>query len=177
MCWTSFTSGEECNVGSGVTADILKCISISYEQVDKKLNREYIALSSKIDPPHKGLLVEGERAWARYKNAYCAAVFDSIFPGEEAGIEKESCLVSMASSRLMELIYIDTGVHNGGFFNALALNAKVSSKTRDEILKQIIEQKARPEESLYFEKNCKLTGILYKEEVRMCHARMRFRDM
>ena len=177
VCWTSFSLGEECNAGSSVTDDILKCISISYENVDKRLNGEYVALSLKIDPSYKGLLVEGERAWIKYRDTYCAVVFDSIFPGEEAGLEKESCMVSMTSSRLMELIYIDTGVYNDGFFGALALNTKVSSKSRDEILGYILEREARLEESLYFEKNCKLTGLLYKEDGRICHARMRFRDM
>lgn len=175
--WSSLTLGGGCDPSSIVTSDILACVTLSHDAVDKKLNNQYKALMRNADPSHKKLLVNSQRAWIKYRDARCEETYDSISPGEEAGIERVSCRASMTSSRLTELNYIETGVPNGSFYGSLSMLIKLSSKERDEIIDYINDGAVISEGVEYLKKNCELTGLLYQENRRTCNARVRLQDM
>lgn len=170
-------ANSDCNSTSPVTREILECATSSYKRVDKKLNQQYGILASDPKFPNKNLLLEGERAWIRYRDSHCNNVYDSVYPGDEAGIEKVGCLITLTSSRLVELVYLETGTNGDGFYNALSIMSSVSSKTREEILSYIESMDQYPEEAEYYEKNCELTGLIHAEEGKLCRARMKFQGM
>ena len=173
LIWSSLTLGADCNSPSMVSNDILACVTISYKEIDKKLNDQYKFLKLNDDPSNKKLLVNSERAWIKYRDARCNEVYELVYPGKEAEIERVSCQASMASSRLTELIYIETGVFNDNFDSSLSMLARVSSKGRDEIIDYINGEAVIPEGAEYFKRNCELTEFLYQENSRACSARMR----
>lgn len=177
MAWPLLAIGEGCQPSSMITNDILECVNASYVAMDKKLNNQYKVLVLNTEPSLKKLVVNSQRAWLTYRDAHCDAVYESVSPGEEAGIERVSCLASMTSSRLTEMIYIETGVLNGSFYSSLSVMSKFSSKKRNEIIDFINGEILVPEGVEYFRKNCELTEFLYKENVQSCNARIKIQDI
>ncbi|MGF6091826.1 lysozyme inhibitor LprI family protein [Pseudomonas sp. 18173] len=176
--WVSSTfAGGDCNKNSVITKDIFQCADASYKKIDKKLNEQYSMLIADPKFLNRDLLLEGERAWIRYRDVYCANIYESIFPGEEAGIEKIACLTALTSSRLVELLYLDTGVSGDGFYSSLSVMSKISSMTREEIFSYIESVEKYPEELDYYKKNCELTSAIYAEEEKICRVRMKFQAM
>lgn len=167
----------DCDKASLITRDIFQCANIQYERIDKKLNEQYSTTRDSLGLPNKNFLLEGERAWVKYRDSHCNNIYNSIFPGEEAGIEKIGCLIALTSSRLVELLYLDTGSIGDGFYNSLSLTSSLSSKTRDQILLHIERSESTPKESEYYRKNCELTKIIHAEDGRLCRARMKFQSM
>ena len=173
---SSFADGS-CNKNSFITKDILQCADVVYKKVDKKLNDQYSALVTDPKFLHGDLLLDGERAWIRYRDVYCENVYDSILPGEEAGIERMACLASLATSRLMELLYLDIGISGDGFYSSLSIVGGVSSMAREEVFSRIESLEKSPEETEYYKKNCELTNAIHSEEERICRIRMKFQAM
>ncbi|WP_448124646.1 lysozyme inhibitor LprI family protein [Pseudomonas veronii] len=172
----AFASGD-CDKASTKTRDIFQCVNHLYEKVDKKLNEQYSTMLASHGLSNKNLLREGERAWIKFRDSHCIYIYESALPGEEAGIEKMGCLISLTSSRLVELLYLDTGANGDSFYNSLSLMSSIFSKNRDEILSYIENVESPPEETEYYKKNCELTGIIYAENERLCRARMKFQSM
>ncbi|MBV7476782.1 lysozyme inhibitor LprI family protein [Pseudomonas sp. PDM31] len=173
--WISpaFADGN-CNKNSFVTKDILQCADVAYKKIDKKLTEQYSAMVANSEFSHENLLLDSERAWIQYKAVHCENVYVSVSPGEEAEIEKVACLTSLTVSRVMELLYLDTGVNADGFYNALSVMAGASSVTREKIFSHIENLTSSPEEARYYRKNCELVGTIHAEEERICQIRMKF---
>lgn len=176
--WVSQTlANADCNQNSQITRDILRCANSSYARVDKKLNDQYRGLVADSEFSNKKLLLEGERAWVKYRDSNCNDIYESISPGEEAEIEKVGCLISLTSSRLMELVYLETGAIGDGFYSSLSIMSRITSKTRGELLAYVESLYQHPEESEYYKKNCELTSLVFAEEERLCRVRMKFQSM
>jgi uncharacterized protein YecT (DUF1311 family) len=173
---STFANGD-CNKNSVITKDIFQCADASYKKIDQKLNEQYSMLIANPKFLNRDLLLEGERAWIRYRDVYCANVYESIFPGEEAGIERVACLISLTSSRLVELLYLDTGVIGDGFYSSISVMSRVSSMTREEIFSYIESVEKYPEEIDYYKKNCELTSAIHAEVEENCRVRMKFQAM
>jgi len=166
-----------CDYTSTITKDIMECATQQYEKVDKNLNEQYSKMAAPHGFPDRGALLTSERAWVKYRDAYCKNIRESTLPGEEAEIEKLGCLISLTSSRLVELFNLDTGVSGDGFYKTLSFTSTIFSKNRDEILLYIESLKKLPEEVDYYEKNCDLTRMVHGEDERLCRARLKFQSM
>lgn len=178
MYWASLANADsDCNPNSSLTREILKCATASYKRIDEKLNEQYRILVSSPQFVNKKLLLEGERAWIKYRDFNCSSAYGSFSLGEESEIEKVGCLVSLTSSRLVELIYLEIGTVGDGFYSSLSIIGGISSRTREEVLSYIEAYDCSPEEVGYYEKNCELTEVVYAEEKRSCLARMKFQAM
>ena len=176
--WASMASADEiCSLDRNSNEDILKCASLSYKKTDKKLNEQYSSLISDPGFMNKRLLLEGQRAWIKYRDSNCQYRYNSISPGREADIEKYACLTSSTSSRLIELIYLDTGTVGDGFYKSISFISVYLNNTRESILAHFENMARHPAENEYFKKNCELTEMLFLEERRACLARMKFQDM
>ena len=169
-------AGSDCNPNSSATAEIVKCINSSYKLVDKKLHDQYRVLVSTHQFLNKKLLLEGERAWVRYKDSNCSAS-RSLFLGNESGVEELGCRISLTASRLVELIYRETGTVGDGFYSSLSVIGGISSKSREEIFSYIERLEHSSDEVEYYKKNCELTEIVHGEEARSCLVRMKFQNM
>lgn len=183
VCFFGFFWGSQifadtgCNVGSPVTRDILQCANFSYKKIDRKLNEQYRGLVADSGLSNKKLLLESERAWVNFRDNSCNGIYESISPGEEAEIEKVGCRISLTSSRLMELVYLETGAIGDGFYSSLSIMSRITSKTREEILVHVESLYQHPDESEYYKKNCELTWLVFAEEERLCRVRLKFQSM
>lgn len=166
---------DNCDIKSLKTVDILECIKISQTKIDNKLNKQYQLLMNSPIFFHKPLLVDGERAWIDYRNSYCTNVFESVYPGKEAEIERANCIASTTSDRLAELIYIETGVMGGDFYGALDLITSIFPKERKIVISHVEAKVLSEEGSRYVRQNCKLTWSVNQEDVSDCSIRMRFK--
>lgn len=170
-------SAEKCRSESILTRDILNCISISNEIIDGLLNERYQAILSDRSFGEKDTLVAGERLWIRHRDSRCRDAFDSIYPGEEAEIERENCILSMNYSRVIELIYLASGVRD------LSLDrffAGVGGAERDQlhsIKRGLADRVVSIDGGKYFEKNCELALKLHEENISSCIERMKMQDL
>ncbi|WP_223465851.1 lysozyme inhibitor LprI family protein [Pseudomonas sp. GL-RE-26] len=152
MSWFSLANADsDCDSESTETKEILKCISDSYKRVDRKLNAQYKALVSNHQIQNKKLLLEGQRAWIKFRDSNCSDYRSSSLGGESK-IEEVGCLVSLTSSRLVELIYLETGTVGDGFYSLLSVTGGISSKTRDEIVSYVEDMDRTSDEIEYYKK-------------------------
>lgn len=170
-------ANDECDKASPITRDILQCLNNTHKKANKKLNEQYSTMIANFSQSNKKMLVEGERAWTKYRDSRCNYIYESVLPGEEAEIEKLACLNSLTSSRLVELLYLDTGAIADSFYSSLSVINRISSKSREEILIHIESLEDHPGELEYYKKNCELTAIMHAEDERLCRTRMRFQSM
>lgn len=164
-------AGEKCHSESMKTKDIVSCIQVSQEIIDGMLNDRYKVILGKSDFPYKETLVKGERLWVAYRGSKCRYVYDSISPGMEAEIERESCILSLTYSRLLELIYIESSVKD---VSLEKLARRAGWREKYESLDIGVMSS---DEEAYFAKNCELVGRLYGEEKNNCLKRMRIQNL
>ena len=65
----------------GVTVKLRECLGDEFERQDQELNRIYKALTPKLSPKNRQILLKSERAWIAYRDTTCE--FESS--GEEGG--------------------------------------------------------------------------------------------
>lgn len=175
---TSVASADEiCSLDKNSNEDILKCVSLAYKKTDKKLNEQYNSLISDPSFMNKRLLLEGQRAWIKYRDFNCQYRYNSISPGREADIERLACLTSSTSSRLIELFHFDTGSSGDGFYKSISFMSTYLNNTRESILAHFESMEHHPTEIEYFKKNCELTKLIFLEKKRACLARMKFQEI
>jgi uncharacterized protein YecT (DUF1311 family) len=167
---------NHCDMNDFSNPGIITCSQESFERIDKVLNEQYKFLIREMPVPLVAQLKSTQRDWVEFKEGYCGDVYDSVFPGREASIEKISCLQRATSSRLNELLYLRTGVIADGFHKAAAI---VSQKITDYNYQAAVEFLGERRNlgklwENYASKNCKVTQELYKEDYLLCMARMRF---
>lgn len=167
---------EVCKANSIVTSDILSCLEDDYKRIDEQLNSQYKITKERLGGTEKNLLAETETDWIRFKNLSCDYIYKSYSPGTESEIERMSCLTTLSSARLMELIYIDSGIMNDGFYTATSIAGNLSEKFKDEFLRRIKDKHNDTYEQGYFDKNCRLTERLHSEDFQLCMIRMQFQN-
>lgn len=119
----SANAQETCNHDSFTNPDLITCGQQSLEKVDAVLNEQYKTAMASLSPADKKQLIDVQRKWVRFKEAYCEDIYQSALPGAEAPIEKLACLARATNARLGELIYLQTGLPNDGFYKAASLMA------------------------------------------------------
>jgi uncharacterized protein YecT (DUF1311 family) len=174
---STLSANDHCALDDTTTGGILGCVTTSYERIDKKLNKQYLSLLSSPDFHNRKLLIKGQRSWIKYRDLQCDAIFNAINPGEEAEIEKVGCFASLTSSRLSELIYIETGISNDNFYTMLSMIGQDLSKTRSELLQHINDIAYRFEGFEYAKQNCELVNSIHREDLTLCEARIIYKDL
>ncbi|MGF6693683.1 uncharacterized protein YecT (DUF1311 family) [Metapseudomonas resinovorans] len=156
----------KCNPESVKAKDIMACIHMSHSIIDGMLNDRYSVILKKENFPYGSTLKEGERLWMAYRDSKCKYIYESIYPGMEAEVERESCLLSLTYSRLLELIYIESSVRD------TSLERLLMRTEWRERYDSLDAGTMGVEESAYFMKNCELVGALYGESKENCMKRM-----
>lgn len=167
---------NDCNRKASTNQEIIKCSQESFIKIDKAINEQYRFLIESYDEKQKKHLVETQRSWIKFKEKYCDDMYDSVYPGHEAPIDRLSCLTQITSTRFSELIFLRTGVISDGFYKAVSIVNKkftnydygqaVNIVGGDSNLGELWEN--------YIMRHCAMTLALYKEDSKMCVARMRF---
>lgn len=167
---------ETCNPDSFTNPDLIICGQQSFEKVDAVLNEQYKKTQTSLSPADKKQLTDVQRKWVRFKEAYCEDLYQAVLPGAEAPIEKLACLAQTTNARLGELIYLQTGLPNDGFYKAASLMA---GQDRESGLKASINllggsEFDDPIWKQYADGQCDMSFRLLRENLAYCAVRMRF---
>lgn len=165
-----------CNREASTNPEIIKCSQESFDKIDEAVNEQYRFLIERYDGKQKKGLIQTQRSWIKFKEKYCSDVYDSVYPGHEAPIDRLSCLTQITSTRFSELIYLRTGVISDGFYKAVSIVNKKFANYDYEQAVNIIGGDSNLGElwENYTMRHCAMTHALYKEDSKMCTARMRF---
>ncbi|QAU24625.1 DUF1311 domain-containing protein [Dyella sp. M7H15-1] len=169
-------AGVLCN---GKTTHALEeCAQSNFKLSDDQLNVFYKDFSSKLSRDQKALLVDAQREWIKYKESTCQAAYDATSPGEEAGIDKWTCLDEVTRARINELHYLDSGIGGDSFLHAVDVVAKLyEGGNRDRFIEKLSKQPASKDDQhwgAYVSKNCILAVQRLHEERNLCVARQNF---
>ncbi|MBA5981126.1 DUF1311 domain-containing protein [Pseudomonas sp. MD195_PC81_125] len=167
---------ETCNPDSFSNPDMIICGQQTFEKVDAMLNEQYKKALVGLAPADKKQLIDVQKKWVRFKEAYCEDIYQSVLPGAEAPIERLGCLVQTTNARLGELVALQTGLPLDGFYKAASA---IAGKDRDRDLAASIERLGgdefdNPLWKKYADGHCEMAGRLLREDVAYCAVRMRF---
>ncbi|MGE7958758.1 lysozyme inhibitor LprI family protein [Pseudomonas sp. NPDC089530] len=163
----------KCDANTTVNSGIIRCAQASHSKIDKILNEQYKALSDELSPDLKADLVSAQKSWIRLRDEQCN---DEESSGQEAPIERLSCLNQFTSFRVSEIVYLRTGVIGDGFYKAVSI---VNKKTTSMDYAKAVAYMGGDMDfgsgwSEYAEKNCMMTQKIYGEFTGRCLSRMRF---
>ena len=165
-----------CN--SKITRELEACARNNFELSDKKLNGAYRVLASKLQREDAQMLLTAQRAWVAYKEKTCQGAYDATSPGEEAGIDKWTCLDEITKTRSRELQYLESGAGLADFFHAAdVVSEYYENGSRNRFIAKLAEKallKDDPNWNLYVAENCKLAVSRFSEEKQDCMARKIF---
>ena len=129
---------------SNVTKELEACAKENFEDSDKNLNLAYNDLAEKLSATDKGILVRAEKEWLAYKESTCQSAFEITFPGEEAGIDKWTCLDQITRARTEEIQYLNAGIGALGFYKALDVVPKLyEAGSRDKFISKLTDAYAK----------------------------------
>jgi uncharacterized protein YecT (DUF1311 family) len=167
---------SHCDMNDISNSGIIFCSQESFDKIDRILNEQYILLIRETPALLAAELKRTQREWVAFKESYCTDVYESVFPGQEAPIEKLSCLRQITSFRVSELLYLRTGVISDGYPKAASVvrNANLF-RNRQEAIK-FMEGGSDPGEhwSSYARKNCAIAQRMHSEDIEKCMVRMKF---
>jgi len=88
-----------------------RCAGDAYERADKALNAEWAKVLAEFeDAEAKKLLLDGQRAWRKYRDAHCqAAAFENL-GGSIWPLINSGCLTSLTRERTQELADLIDGL-------------------------------------------------------------------
>ncbi|MCY1417922.1 hypothetical protein D3C76_430820 [compost metagenome] len=107
-----------------MASEVSEDVKVQYERIDAKRNEQYKLLIRNPEFPHKELLRDGSRAWIAYRDARCGKLDVALYAGTLAELAKERGLVFLTSSRVVELLYLDTGVNTDRFYRFVSVLVK-----------------------------------------------------
>lgn len=104
------------------TPEINACVQRKLEKADQVLNVIYGVvikeLSAGTDDPNtlfnderKRTLISAERAWAKFKDAQCAAAFALVSPGTAAPAIEGQCMIDLIHERIQFLRRVAEQIH------------------------------------------------------------------
>lgn len=110
VCTSHCVEASQSMCTGNITKELEACAKENFEYSDRNLNIAYNSLATRLSATDKGVLLRAEKEWLAYKDATCQGAFDAVFPGEEAGIDKWTCLDQITRARTEEIKYLNTGV-------------------------------------------------------------------
>lgn len=87
---------------SGVTVEMITCISAETKRQDVRLNENYNKLGSKLSANRKKALLEAQRAWIKFRDANCRFYYDPE-GGSSARVAADECVLNATADRVREL--------------------------------------------------------------------------
>ena len=163
---------------SNLTEVLEACAKENFEYSDRILNLTYNDLAAKLSPADKGVLIQAEKAWLAYKDSTCRRAYDATSPGEEAGIDKWTCLDQITRARTEEMQYLKAGIGALGFYKALDIVPKLyEGGSREKFISKLTDIFSKSDDKnwrLYVENNCKLAVAKVHEDKSICIARQAF---
>lgn len=163
---------------SNVTSELGECARGNFKSADQYLNESYRRLAGKLAGDDKKMLLDAQRSWITYKEKICQGAYDATAPGEEAGIDKWTCLAEVTKTRARELQYLDSASGAADFVHAVEVVSKYyEGGDREKFVNKLADDALRNDDknwSLYVMENCKLAASRLNEDKKECMARQSF---
>lgn len=98
-----FPQMEAClEKAGGVHFEMLTCARDEYQRQDARLNAAYKKATTDISPVRQNQLLEAQRAWVKYRDAYALFLYDPD-GGQIAQLDSNTWMVTATASRANEL--------------------------------------------------------------------------
>lgn len=110
-CASSFTHALDCSKASN-TMEINECASIEQQKVEVKLNQVYQRVMKGMEKDYasdgnfagmKKAFVNAQRAWIKFREADCDAVYQKHIGGTIRNVMHISCMQAHAKKRIVDL--------------------------------------------------------------------------
>ncbi|PXX41575.1 lysozyme inhibitor LprI family protein [Undibacterium pigrum] len=110
-CASSLAQAIDCNKASN-TMEINECASIEQQKVEAKLNQVYQRVLKGMEKDYasdgnfadmKKAFVNAQRAWIKFREADCDAVYQKNIGGTIRNVMHISCMQARAKTRIAEL--------------------------------------------------------------------------
>lgn len=165
-----------CQPDSFEKPDLLICSQETFDRLDSSLNDQYKKTSASLSPDDRKLLIDVQRSWVKFKEEYCQELYQHAGTGEDPALKKWSCLLHTTNGRLSELMYLQTGMTNDGFYNAMqAMVGKDQAMTLGAAADRLGgEALVDPVWQHYVDGHCEMAFSLFREDLEYCGQRMRF---
>ena len=88
------------------TPEMNECAAIDQKKVEIRLNQTYQRVMKSLggsDAETRKKLIEAQRAWIKFREADCAAVYQQHVGGTIRGLMYSGCMQSRAEQRIKEL--------------------------------------------------------------------------
>lgn len=97
------TTYDRCiDTAGGVTSSMVECIGAEIKRHDGRLNAQYKAAMATLQEPQKGLLLDAQRQWLKYRDANCM-FYAQLSGGTMDRINSSSCVLDATARRADEL--------------------------------------------------------------------------
>jgi uncharacterized protein YecT (DUF1311 family) len=163
---------------SNVTKELEACAKGNFEYSEQILDSTYNDLSAKLSAGDKNLLIRAEREWLAYKKSTCQGAFNATSPGEEAGIDKWTCLDQITRARIEEIQYLKTGIGALGFYKALDVIPQIyGAGSRETFISKLVNLYTKSNNNdwrSYVDDNCKISISRVHDNKSDCIARQTF---
>jgi uncharacterized protein YecT (DUF1311 family) len=163
---------------SSITRELETCAKNNFEESDKSMTVAYRNLAGALSAGDKTILLKTQRAWILYKQATCQGAYDATFPGEEAGIDKWTCLNEITRARKHELEYLSSGVGGDEFFRAADKVSKLYEHgNRGNFVSKLVNEFSKESDAAWHEyviNNCILATSRVQDARDECVARQQF---
>jgi uncharacterized protein YecT (DUF1311 family) len=163
---------------SNVTRELETCAKINFEESDKDLNIAYKNLLSTLPQRDTDTLTKTQREWISYKETVCQGAYDATFPGEEAGIDKLSCLDQITRARKRELDYLNSGIGGDDFLQAADIVSRFYEHgNRENFISRLVSEFSKDSDAkwhAYVSDNCASSAFRIHDQTDECIARQEF---
>ncbi|SAK63550.1 hypothetical protein AWB77_02283 [Caballeronia fortuita] len=163
---------------SNITRELEDCAKSNFDLADQVLNKRYREVTSKLPELDRTLFINAQKEWIKYKETTCRGAYESTSPGQEAGIDRWTCLDQMTRTRTNEINYIDTGIGADEFYRALDVVARYYEQgDRNRFITKLVADLAKDENrdwQMYVRDTCALAVRRTREEKDTCVARQQF---
>ncbi|MFS2007811.1 lysozyme inhibitor LprI family protein [Duganella sp. CT11-25] len=104
--WSTSSFALDCK-NAVSTPDINECAAVEQKKAEDKLNKTYQdvlkSLDEGKDPETKKALIEAQRAWVKFREADCKAVYQKSIGGTIRTVMYIGCMQNRAETRIQEL--------------------------------------------------------------------------
>lgn len=161
--------GDDSLCDSTATQDLLKCASSRLAETDRLLDLTYRDKISSAGDRGEALR-DVQRAWIRFRDAYCDEIYERSRGGNEAEIDRTFCMASLTEDWIAELGRIGTRNDDAAFFRVLR-SLERAGYDRDELIDRLASTPKGNSWMRYARKNCAFLRKAGDTEVE-CLARL-----
>ena len=164
-----------------ITPELISCSWEAFKHSDKELNDHYRKFIQNLSGENAQSIKAAQVAWIRFKEKNCQLVYDAVFPGTEAPIDKNYCLQIVTKDRITEIKRImerkqDNCSKCDDFFRSLAVLTALGYKKSDVLSKinTYVFNRSGKEWNNYVRATCDFSVKYVNDKRDICEARLNF---